>query len=163
MNSIVLKATLMLATVAALSACNSSSDKPNEPPQLVSSSFVTETDEAITDTLLATDPENDRLRFSLTMAAERGSVTVQNDGQFVYTPASEFTGDDSFTVQITDGENVTDATVSIDVQVAVVSFLSYSRQAFAADATATPLAVNGREFTMDAMAQADYADLLDGM
>lgn len=163
MNNLVLKTALLLVTVAGLAACNSSSDKPNKPPQLTSSSFVTETDVVIMDTLVATDPENDRLRFSLTMEAASGSVAIQSDGRFVYTPASEFTGDDSFVVQITDGENFTEATVGIDVQVAVVSFLSYSREAFAADGTATPLAVNGREFTMDAMAEADYADLLDSL
>ncbi|HAW93864.1 MULTISPECIES: Ig-like domain-containing protein [unclassified Arsukibacterium] len=162
MNNLALKTALLLVTIAGLAACNSS-DKPNEAPQLISTSFVTETDEAISDKLQASDPENDRLRYTLVMAAESGMVNVQSDGQFVYTPGSEFTGNDSFAVAITDGENVVEATVSIDVQVAVVSFLNYSREAFNQDATDTPLSVNGREFTADAMAEADYTDLLQGL
>ncbi|KKO44133.1 hypothetical protein WG68_16845 [Arsukibacterium ikkense] len=163
MNNVAFKTALVLAMMSGLVACNSSSDKPNEAPQLVSTSFVTETDEAIADKLVASDPENDRLIFSLVGDAQAGMVTVQGDGQFLYTPASEFTGDDSFAVAITDGKNVVQATVTIDVQVAVVSFLDYSRSAFAQDTDATPLSANGREFTMDAMAEADYADLLQGL
>ncbi|MAD76891.1 MAG: hypothetical protein CML20_19270 [Rheinheimera sp.] len=162
MNNLALKTALVLVTVAALSACNSS-DKPNEAPVLVSTSFVTETDEAINDKLVASDPENDLLGFALVTQAASGMVSVQSNGQFVYTPGSEFTGDDSFSVAITDGENVVEATVMIDVQVAVVSFLDYSRTAFSQDATDTPLSVNGRVFTADAMAEADYADLLQGL
>ncbi len=162
MNNLALKTALVLAAIAGLAACNSS-DKPNEAPVLVSTSFVTETDEAINDKLVASDPENDRLGYTLAMAASTGMVNVQSDGQFVYTPGSEFTGTDSFGVSITDGENVVEATVMIDVQVAVVSFLDYSRTAFSQDATDTPLSVNGREFTADAMAEADYADLLQGL
>ena len=163
MINVAFKTSLVLIAIAGLTACNSSSDKPNNPPQLTSTNFVTETDTVIADKLVATDPENDRVSFNLIMEAGSGKVTLQRDGQFVYIPASEFTGDDSFRVQVTDGENFVEATVSIDVQVAVVSFLSYSRQAFAQDANDTPLSVNGREFTMDAMAEADYADLLDGL
>lgn len=162
MNNLVLKTAVLLLTITGLAACNSS-DKPNKPPQLVSTSFVTETDEAIVDKLLASDPENDRLSFSLVGEAQTGMVSVQSDGQFVYTPVSEFTGDDSFAVAITDGENVVEATVTIDVRIAVVSFLDYSRRAFAQNADAIPLSVNGREFTLDAMAEADYADLLQGL
>lgn len=162
MNNLALKTVLLLATLAGLTACNSS-DKPNEAPVLVSTSFVTETDEAISDRLVASDPENDLLRYALVTAAASGMVNIQSDGQFVYTPGSEYTGNDSFRVAITDGENVVEATVSIDIQVAVVSFLNYSREAFNQDATDTPLSVNGREFTADAMAEADYADLLQGL
>lgn len=163
MKNIMLKTCLVLAMITGLAACNSSSDKPNESPQLLSTSFVTETDEAIVDQLQASDPENDRLSFSLVGEAQSGMVSVQSNGNFTYTPANEFTGDDSFGVAITDGENVVEATITIDVQIAVVSFLDYSRTAFGQEANAIPLSVNGREFTMDAMAEADYADLLQGL
>ncbi|MDX1676488.1 Ig-like domain-containing protein [Arsukibacterium sp.] len=162
MNNVMLKTTVALILLTGLAACDSSSDKPNQPPQFGGTSFVTETDVVIADKLTATDPDGDQLGFNLLSEPDNGSVVLQSSGDFVYTPAAEFTGDDSFRVQVTDGENIVQATVSIDVQVAVVSFLNYSRSAFSQDASAIPLPVNGREFTMDAMAEADYADLLQG-
>lgn len=163
MNNVTLKTVMVLAVAAGLAACNSSSDKANEPPQFLATSFVTETDVVIADKLTASDPDGDQVSFNLLSEAAVGSVVLQRNGDFVYTPAAEFTGNDSFTVQVTDGENFAEATVSIDVQVAIVSFLDYSRTAFGQDASAAPLPVNGREFTMDATAEADYADLLQGL
>ncbi len=163
MNNLAFKTSLVLVAIAGLTACNSSSDKPNNPPQLISTSFVTETDVVIMDKLNASDPENDQVSFNLLSEAVNGSVVLQRNGQFVYTPPVEFTGDDSFKVQITDGKNFVEATVNIDIQVAVLSFLDYSRSAFVQDAADTPLSLNGREFTQDATAEADYADLLQGL
>jgi VCBS repeat-containing protein len=163
MNKVMLKTVAVFGLLTGLAACNSSSDKPNEPPQFLGTSFVTETDVVISDKLTATDPDGDQLSFNLVTEPDSGSVVLQRNGDFVYTPVAEFTGDDSFRVQVTDGENFAEATVTIDIQVAVVSFLNYSRTAFAQDANATPLSVNGREFTMDATAEADYADLLQGL
>ncbi|MBV2128011.1 Ig-like domain-containing protein [Arsukibacterium indicum] len=164
MKSIILKTAVTLAVMTGLSACNSSSDdEPNSPPQFQGTSFVTETDVAISDRLTASDPDGDQISFNLLSEAVSGSVVLQRNGDFVYTPPAEFTGTDSFRVQITDGKNFVESMVSIDIQVAVVSFLNYSRSAFAQEADAAPLPVNGREFTMDAMSEADYADLLQGL
>jgi hypothetical protein len=44
-----------------------------------------------------------------------GSLTVNADGSFVYTPAADWTGDDTFTYTISDGVNTSTATVTIHV------------------------------------------------
>lgn len=150
---------LALAGTVLLAGCNGS-DEPNVAPQLGANSFVTETDVAVTDRLNATDENGDSLLFSVTAAPQNGSLNLAADGSFTYTPAAEFTGSDSFMVAVSDGELTVSGQVTVDVNVAVVSFLSYSRAAFNQSADATPLPLNGRDFTPDAMNEADYADLL---
>ena len=49
------------------------------------------------------------------VATEHGTVTVQADGGFVYTPDTDFTGIDTFTVVISDGILTTTMTVTIHV------------------------------------------------
>jgi hypothetical protein len=153
---------LSLALFAAvLVGCNSDS-KLNSPPSIGVNQFVTETGVAITDTLAAEDFDNDRLNFALVSPAANGSVSVTPGGSFTYTPTSEFTGNDSFMISVTDGGLTAQGQVSITVEVATVSFLTYSRDAFTQAEGATPLPVNGRVFTADATAEADFADLLTG-
>jgi VCBS repeat-containing protein len=159
-NKYSLAVTLLCAAV--LTGCNSDT-KLNSPPLIGANSFVTETDVAITDKVAAQDIDGDRLTFALNAQPANGSVTLSADGNFTYTPSAEFTGSDSFAITVTDGELSAAGQVNITVEVATVSFLSYSRTAFAQEEDATPLSVNGRNFTMDAMAEADYADLLDGL
>ncbi|MDP2715302.1 Ig-like domain-containing protein [Rheinheimera sp.] len=152
---------LALAAAAVLTGCNDS-DKPNVAPQLGGNSFVTETDVAVVDRLNASDDNGDSLLFAVTALPQNGSLTLAEDGNFTYTPAAEFTGSDSFMVAVSDGELTTNGEVTIDVAVAVVSFLTYSRTAFNQDEQAPALPLNGRDFTQDAMNEADYADLLSG-
>ena len=150
---------LALTATVLLAGCNDS-DKPNVAPELGANSFVTETDVAVTDRLSASDENGDSLLFSVTAPPQNGSLTLAADGSFTYTPAAGFTGSDSFMVAVSDGALTANGQVTVDVAVAVVSFLSYSRSAFSQSADATPLPLNGRDFTPDAMSEADYADLL---
>jgi hypothetical protein len=152
---------LTLFCATALAGCYSDTTL-NSPPLIGANSFVTETDVSIMDRVAAQDIDGDSLRFALNAQPANGSVMLSADGNFTYTPASAFTGSDSFAFTVTDGELSAAGQVNITVEVATVSFLSYSRDAFAQEEDATPLSVNGRNFTMDAMAEADYADLLDG-
>ena len=159
MNRLAVSTAVVLA--ALLSGCNDS-DQANVAPELGSNNFVTETDVPVTDRISASDTNGDSLTFSVASQPANGGLMLNTDGRFTYTPDSGFTGSDSFMVAVSDGELTTSGEVSIDIAVAVVSFLSYSRAAFAQEAQATPLAVNGRDFTQDAMSTEDYADLLTG-
>ena len=64
-----------------------------------------------------TDPENDRLFATIGAAPTKGTVALNADGSFVYTPTTaNFIGTDSFTYTATDGINVTaPATVTLVV------------------------------------------------
>lgn len=60
----------------------------------------------ITGTVGAVDPEGDRLTYSLTQSPLHGSVAIAADGTYTYTPASGFTGADSFNVAASDGRHL---------------------------------------------------------
>ncbi|RYD20430.1 MAG: hypothetical protein EOP88_15075, partial [Verrucomicrobiaceae bacterium] len=74
---------------------------------------------AVSTTLTAADAENQPLTWSIAMPATSGtaSITSQTSGQavFGYTPASGFTGVDSFVVRVSDGEDTDDITVNVVV------------------------------------------------
>ncbi len=66
-----------------------------------------------------TDPENDTLEARLESDASHGTLELEADGTFVYSPDENYNGDDSFTYRADDGgakNNLSDeATVSITV------------------------------------------------
>ena len=74
--------------------------------------------EAFSDTLLgaAVDPDGDSLAYSLKTAPLNGSAVVNANGTYTYTPASGFTGNDQYVVQVSDGD-LTD-TIVVNVVVA---------------------------------------------
>jgi hypothetical protein len=63
-----------------------------------------------------TDPEGDTLTTLLAGEPAHGEVRLNPDGSFTYTPASGFTGGDSFAYYVQDGVDISEsATVSLDV------------------------------------------------
>jgi VCBS repeat-containing protein len=63
-----------------------------------------------------TDPENNALTATLVASPGHGSVALNSDGSFVYTPTSGFIGTDTFTYKASDGTNQSNvATVTITV------------------------------------------------
>ena len=62
------------------------------------------------------DPEGDPLTATMVAGPANGTVTLNADGSFSYTPAIGFTGSDSFTYEAGDGTSVSNiATVTIEV------------------------------------------------
>jgi hypothetical protein len=63
-----------------------------------------------------TDAEGDDLTVAVVADPANGTVTLNPDGGFTYTPAADFTGTDTFTYQASDGiDNSNVATVTITV------------------------------------------------
>ena len=63
------------------------------------------------------DIDGDNLRALMVSPTANGSVVLNADGSFAYTPNAGFTGTDSFVYQVNDGAaNSSNATVSIDVR-----------------------------------------------
>ena len=62
------------------------------------------------------DTEGDQLSAQLVIGASHGAVTLNPDGSFTYTPATGFTGTDSFHYQASDGQAVSN---SVSVSIAV--------------------------------------------
>ncbi|WP_201544891.1 tandem-95 repeat protein [Psychrobacter sp. H7-1] len=81
----------------------------------------------------ATDVDGDKLTYALADKAANGSVVVNADGSYSYTPSANFNGTDSFTYTISDGkggvitqkasvtvQGVNDAPVSTDTAIKAV-------------------------------------------
>ncbi len=62
-----------------------------------------------------TDADGDPLTASLVSKPKGGTVAFKSDGSFVYTPYRKFSGTDSFTYKVSDGEHTTTAKVYIKV------------------------------------------------
>lgn len=66
--------------------------------------------------------ETDQLRVKTATQPENGRVTISEDGSFVYSPVTGFSGTDSFTYVATDGLLESSATVTIDVIAPIVQY-----------------------------------------
>jgi len=88
----------------------------NLPPQAVDVTLTTDQNRAVAGRLVGSDPDGDALTFFTVDAPAHGAVVVDADGDFVYTPARDFDGTDSFTFRVGDGEaDSPTATVSVTV------------------------------------------------
>ncbi len=88
----------------------------NDAPTSTDLSLNTNEDTPVTGSIIATDLDGDSLSYSLNGEPTNGSVTLNEDGTFTYTPASNFNGSDSFSVTVSDGNGgTTTSTVTIGV------------------------------------------------
>ncbi|MEL6762763.1 MAG: Ig-like domain-containing protein, partial [Cyanobacteria bacterium J06607_6] len=94
----------------------------NTAPVADSDSYATDFDTALTidagNGVLNgdTDADGDALTAALISGPSSGSVTLNSDGSFTYTPNAGFSGDDSFTYQANDGtDDSSPATVTVSV------------------------------------------------
>lgn len=60
--------------------------------------------------------EGEALTVSLLEGPESGTLTLNEDSTFSFTPATDFSGEVQFTYEVTDGENVAGATSTIKVR-----------------------------------------------
>lgn len=103
----------------------------NDPPVARNDSLVTEEDTAGTGNVLANDTDIDNVNFTATEAEgpDHGTLSLNSNGLYTYTPDADYNGPDSFTYVANDGTlDSSSATVSISVesvndapQIAVVS------------------------------------------
>ncbi|MDO6705583.1 cadherin-like domain-containing protein [Photobacterium sp. 1_MG-2023] len=156
---------ILLCIATALTGCNGSSDDgagtENSAPNATPFSGVTQTETPLSGNLKAEDPDGDVLTFSLVSAPVQGSVQIQPDGQFTYTPITGFTGNDQFTFSVSDGKSPpVSAVVSITIEVLQLSFSSFSREVFAASENSEPKSLRGRQVSNDISQPDFYDDLL---
>ncbi|HEV2333550.1 MAG TPA: Ig-like domain-containing protein, partial [Gammaproteobacteria bacterium] len=84
----------------------------NATPTANNGSVTTNENTAVNGTLSASDTDGDTLTFAVLAAPAHGSVSITNaaTGAFTYTPASNYSGSDSFTFDATDSAgNVSNA------------------------------------------------------
>jgi hypothetical protein len=85
------------------------------PPLPSASALTTHMNQPLSGTLQASDPDGDPLAFSAGTAPAHGTLAVNSNGSFTYTPSTGFTGSDSFTFVVSDGQLTATGTVYINV------------------------------------------------
>lgn len=91
--------------------------KENMPPAVENSCFETYKNLENKGSLKATDPEGEKLSYTLVQAPKRGDVVLHEDGTFTYAPKRNKVGKDSFTFTATDAKGAVsqEATVSVEI------------------------------------------------
>ncbi|MEH7164418.1 tandem-95 repeat protein, partial [Priestia megaterium] len=79
----------------------------NDPPITSNVSFTIAEDSTLINQIVAVDPDEDSLTFSLQAAPGNGVAVVNVDGTFSYQPNLNFNGTDRFTVLVSDGQGGT--------------------------------------------------------
>ena len=79
----------------------------NDAPVAANVATATPEDTPLNGTLTATDVDGDALTFTKATDPAHGTVLVNADGTYVYTPAANYNGPDSFTFRVTDGNGGT--------------------------------------------------------
>jgi hypothetical protein len=88
----------------------------NRPPAGDDQNVTTDEDTPISGVVTATDPDGNPLSFGPGSNPANGSVVVNPDGSYTYTPNANYSGTDSFTVSVSDGQGGTD-TLTVTVVV----------------------------------------------
>jgi VCBS repeat-containing protein len=93
---------------------------PSTAPDAADDAYATDEDETLnvaTPGVLAndTDPNGDPLTAALLAPPAHGTVVLNANGGFTYTPADDYFGGDSFTYTVSDGTNTDTATVTITI------------------------------------------------
>ena len=91
--------------------------KEDKAPIAVDSVLETYKNMANEGKLNATDPEGQKLTYTVTRQPKRGNVTLRADGTFLYTPKKNKVGTDSFTYTAVDpaGKVSREATVTVQI------------------------------------------------
>ncbi|BBM64608.1 hypothetical protein VA249_12540 [Vibrio alfacsensis] len=98
----------------------------NNAPSGENMLVTTDEDTPISGTLLATDENSqDSLTFSQTSDPQNGTVVVNSDGTWTYTPNEDYDGPDRFVVTVSDGNGGTD-TLEVNVNVTPIPEISVS-------------------------------------
>jgi len=77
----------------------------NDPPVAADTTVSTNEDTVIRGSLpAASDADGDTVTYALGSAASHGTVVVNADGSYTYTPAANYNGPDTFTYTVSDGQ-----------------------------------------------------------
>ncbi|WP_396588420.1 S8 family serine peptidase [Bermanella sp. R86510] len=113
MNRDIISVAVLSAT---LTACGSgSSVEVNDPPTLASSHIQLDRGQSISHNLQLADKNGDSVTARIVQTTRNGDVSVDNNGIVQYTPNDGFYGNDTFTVEVSDGTDTVTYTVTIDV------------------------------------------------
>ncbi|WP_052380483.1 Ig-like domain-containing protein [Paenibacillus camerounensis] len=116
----------------------------NRPPVAQNLSLVTPVNAPVAGQIPATDPDGNALTYTVSVPPANGSVVLNADGSFTYTPNFNFIGVDTFSVLVSDGYGGTatsNVTIAIPVAAPVTSNVTVT--------TATNIPVGGQVIATD--------------
>ncbi|MDP4145917.1 MAG: Ig-like domain-containing protein [Bacillota bacterium] len=88
----------------------------NDPPVATSDNVTTDEDKPLTGKLKVTDVDSTTLTYTVVQGPSNGTLSVNPDGTYTYTPNANYNGTDSFTFKANDGQaDSSVATVNITV------------------------------------------------
>ena len=87
----------------------------NEAPVAAAFATTGDKDTVISGALTALDPDGDTLTFTEVAGPANGTLIINANGSFQFTPVADFTGTDSFTFRASDGTLSDTATATITV------------------------------------------------
>ena len=89
----------------------------NETPIINDSTTSVNQNGSVSGNIVATDPENDKLNYEVGTQGSHGKVTINHEtGEYTYiTTDKNFSGQDSFTIKISDGYTTKEITVFVEV------------------------------------------------
>ncbi|CAM3176753.1 Ig-like domain-containing protein [Paenibacillus lupini] len=77
----------------------------NDAPFAVNSGVTTNEDTPVQDSVSANDVDKDTITYTVVTEPEHGTLTLNPDGTYTYTPGPNFNGEDTFTFEANDGHN----------------------------------------------------------
>ena len=110
----------------------------NDVPVAQDGSASGNEDTPIGGTLVATDLDNPTLTYALGAQAANGTVVVNTDGTYTYTPNPDFNGTDSFTFTASDG-TIGSNTATVTLTVAAVNDAPVAQNGSASGNEDTPI------------------------
>ena len=129
---------------------------PNFNPTAGRYEISTGQDKPVSGRVSAFDPDGDRLTYTAKTAPANGSVVVNPDGSYTYTPAPGFNGEDRFVVLASDGNGgVVEILVVVRVSAAPVNTVPNGPMKFRGE----PARVVGPDGSVFRVADADSSEL----
>ncbi len=125
----------------------------SQPPTASNSSLTTLEDTDLTDTAMASDPDNATLTYAVVTPPTNGTLTAFNTatGAFTYKPAVNYFGSDSFQFTARDAETTTaPATVAITVSAVNDAPVAAASSQTTAEDTAVPASVSATDVDLPA-------------
>lgn len=89
-----------------------------EPPTVPNYNKTVAQGFVLNDIVVGTDPDSAQLSYAAGIAPTHGVLTVYADGSYRYAPLANYSGSDSFTVNVSDGTSTVASTVSVTVTAA---------------------------------------------
>ena len=89
----------------------------NQPPSGSGDAKTTNENIPVSGTVSGTDPDGDKLSFTQATSPAHGTVTVNSDGSYIYTPNDNYSGPDNFTIAVSDGNG---GTTTVNVAITVI-------------------------------------------